>query len=166
MADCDSLKVPFFRASIGKDDEEAVLRVLHSGWLTTGKEALAFEQEFAAKIQVPYALAVNSNTSGMVLAMEACGVGAGKAVITTPYTFVSTAACARLLEYAPDLRLGILRRKDLCYAVVRDDAPGLGEEVVAPRHRFKEIVPRLDGRPRGGGEHVNPLVPVRKVLDL
>ncbi|HBG65626.1 MAG TPA: UDP-4-amino-4,6-dideoxy-N-acetyl-beta-L-altrosamine transaminase [Treponema sp.] len=97
MADCDSLKVPFFRASIGKDDEEAVLRVLHSGWLTTGKEALAFEQEFAAKIQVPYALAVNSNTSGMVLAMEACGVGAGKAVITTPYTFVSTAACARLL---------------------------------------------------------------------
>ncbi|MBP5464570.1 MAG: DegT/DnrJ/EryC1/StrS family aminotransferase, partial [Treponema sp.] len=59
--------------------------------------ALAFEQEFAAKVQAKHALAVNSNTSGMVLAMEACGVKAGKAVITTPYTFVSTAACARLL---------------------------------------------------------------------
>ena len=92
-----TLKVPFFKASIGKEEEEAVLRVLHSGWLTTGKECLEFEKEFAAKIQVPYALSVNSNTSGMVLAMEACGVRSGKAVITTPYTFVSTAACARLL---------------------------------------------------------------------
>ncbi|MBQ9538381.1 MAG: DegT/DnrJ/EryC1/StrS family aminotransferase [Treponema sp.] len=100
MADTQNgtaLKVPFFRASIGKEEEEAALRVLRSGWLTTGKEALAFEKEFAAKVESPYALAVNSNTSGMVLAMEACGVGPGKAVITTPYTFVSTAACARLL---------------------------------------------------------------------
>ncbi len=92
-----ALKVPFFKASIGKEEEEAVLKVLRSGWLTTGKEALAFEQEFAAKVEASHALAVNSNTSGMVLAMEACGVKPGKAVITTPYTFVSTAACARLL---------------------------------------------------------------------
>ena len=100
MADttkCEALKVPFFTASIGTEEEAAVLRVMRSGWLTTGKEALAFEQEFAAKVQAKHALAVNSNTSGMVLAMEACGVKAGKAVITTPYTFVSTAACARLL---------------------------------------------------------------------
>lgn len=97
MADCTSLKVPFFKASVYKEDEEAVLRVLRSGWLTTGKEALVFEKEFAEKIKVPFALSVNSNTSGMVLAMEACGVKPGKAVITTPYTFVSTAACARLL---------------------------------------------------------------------
>ena len=94
---CEALKVPFFTASIGTEEEAAVLRVMRSGWLTTGKEALAFEQEFAAKVQAKHALAVNSNTSGMVLAMEACGVKAGKAVITTPYTFVSTAACARLL---------------------------------------------------------------------
>ncbi|MBP5464720.1 MAG: DegT/DnrJ/EryC1/StrS family aminotransferase, partial [Treponema sp.] len=93
----EALKVPFFTASIGTEEEEAVLRVMRSGWLTTGKEALAFEQEFAAKVQTKHALAVNSNTSGMVLAMEACGVKAGKAVITTPYTFVSTAACDRLL---------------------------------------------------------------------
>lgn len=93
----DNLKVPFFTASIGTEEEEAALRVLRSGWLTTGKEALSFEKEFAAKVQAKHALAVNSNTSGMVLAMEACGVGPGKAVITTPYTFVSTAACARLL---------------------------------------------------------------------
>ena len=97
MADCDSLKVPFFKPSFTKDEEDAVIRVIRSGWLTTGKEALAFEKEFAAKIGVPYALAVNSNTSGMILAMDACGVKPGKAVITTPYTFVSTATSARHL---------------------------------------------------------------------
>src|SRR5574344_6513 len=97
MADCDSLKVPFFKTSFTKDEEDAVIRVIRSGWLTTGKEALSFEKEFAAKIGVPYALAVNSNTSGMILAMDACGVKPGKAVITTPYTFVSTATSARHL---------------------------------------------------------------------
>ncbi|MBR6081190.1 MAG: DegT/DnrJ/EryC1/StrS family aminotransferase [Treponema sp.] len=91
------IKVPFFKASIGKAEEDAVLDVLRSGWLTTGKQAAAFEKEFAEKIGTKYALAVNSNTSGMILAMEACGVEQGKAVITTPYTFVSTAASARHL---------------------------------------------------------------------
>ncbi len=42
MAD-SSLKVPFFKASIGPEEENAVLKVLRSGWLTTGKEALSFE---------------------------------------------------------------------------------------------------------------------------
>lgn len=97
MADCDSLKVPFFKPSFTAAEEEAVIRVIRSGWLTTGKEALAFEKEFATRIGVPYALAVNSNTSGMILAMDACGVCQGKAVITTPYTFVSTATSARHL---------------------------------------------------------------------
>ena len=92
------IKVPFFKASIGKEEEDAVLRVMRSGWLTTGKEALAFEKEFAQKINVPYALCVNSNTSGMILAMEACGIKEGDAVITTPYTFVSTATSARHLN--------------------------------------------------------------------
>lgn len=93
----ENTNIPFFKASINEQDEQAVLSVLRSGWLTTGKECLAFEKEFAAKVKTQYALAVNSNTSGMILAMEACGVAPGTAVITTPYTFVSTAACARHL---------------------------------------------------------------------
>ena len=88
------MEVPFFRASISDEEVKAAERVLRSGWLTSGKETLAFEKEFAAKVGSPFALAVNSNTSGMLLAMEALGVKKGKAIITTPYTFVSTAACA------------------------------------------------------------------------
>lgn len=101
------IKVPFHRAAITKAEEDAVLDVLRSGWLTTGKYALEFEKKFTAALTCPddqekgrdpiISLAVNSNTSGMILAMEACGVKAGNAVITTPYTFVSTAACARHL---------------------------------------------------------------------
>ena len=115
MADCDSLKVPFSRPSISKEEEAGVLDVLRSGWLTTGKHALAFEKEFsyfmnkvddsvierrkAAGLSANdvISLAVNSATSGMILAMEACGVKPGTVVITTPYTFVSTAACAKHL---------------------------------------------------------------------
>ena len=88
------MEVPFFRASITDEEIKAAECVLKSGWLTSGAETQAFEREFAAKVASPFALAVNSNTSGMLLAMEALGVKKGKAVITTPYTFVSTAACA------------------------------------------------------------------------
>ncbi|MBQ1949101.1 MAG: DegT/DnrJ/EryC1/StrS family aminotransferase [Treponema sp.] len=111
MSDADSLKVPFSRPSISKEEEDAVLTVLRSGWLTTGKYALQFERDFSAYMNQDeslrqnrlnagldgrdvISLAVNSNTSGMVLAMQACGVGPGTAVITTPYTFVSTAMSA------------------------------------------------------------------------
>ncbi|MBO6219866.1 MAG: DegT/DnrJ/EryC1/StrS aminotransferase family protein [Treponema sp.] len=88
------IKVPFFKPSFDDEEKKAVCDVIDSGWLTTGKVTHDFECEFASFVGSKHALAVNSNTSGMILAMEACGVKAGKAVITTPYTFVSTAASA------------------------------------------------------------------------
>ena len=99
------LKVPFSKPSISEEEEKAVIEVIRSGWLTTGKVTLEFEKEFSDfmnsalsdKSQKVISLAVNSNTSGMILAMNACGVKEGTAIITTPYTFVSTAACAKHL---------------------------------------------------------------------
>ena len=90
----EKIKVPFFKPSFSDEEKKAVCDVIDSGWLTTGKVTHEFEKEFAEYVGAKHALAVNSNTSGMILAMEACGVRAGKAVITTPYTFVSTAASA------------------------------------------------------------------------
>lgn len=114
MSDSNSLKVPFSRPSISKEEIKLVTKILKSGWLTTGKYALEFEKKFSdfmnakpkmleerkkfgLSCEPVKSLAVNSNTSGMILAMEACGVVPGTAVITTPYTFVSTAMCARHL---------------------------------------------------------------------
>jgi len=89
--------LPFARPSLGVEEEEAVLRVMRSGWLTTGAEALSFEKEFGSFVGVPHALAVNSATSGLHLALEALGIGPGDVVVTSPYTFTSTAAVVRHL---------------------------------------------------------------------
>jgi dTDP-4-amino-4,6-dideoxygalactose transaminase len=89
--------IPFARPSIGLEEEEAVIEVLRSGWLTTGKVARAFEEEFASFVGVPRALAVNSATSGLLLALEALGVGPGSKVATSTYTFTSSAAVAKHL---------------------------------------------------------------------
>lgn len=89
--------IPFARPSIGPEEEEAVLRVMRSGWLTTGAEALAFEKEFGEFVGSPRALAVNSATSGLHLALEAIGIGSGDIVVTSPYTFTSSAAVVRHL---------------------------------------------------------------------
>ena len=90
-------KVNFSVASIGEEEEEAVIRVLRSGWLTTGKETFAFEKEFSEKIGAKYTLAVNSATSGLLLAYDACGINEDKKILTTPYPFASTALAARHL---------------------------------------------------------------------
>jgi dTDP-4-amino-4,6-dideoxygalactose transaminase len=104
--------IPFARPFTGKEEEAAVLRVLRSGWLTTGAETLAFEREFADFVQSAvsgapsppvalYTLAVNSATSGLHLALEACGVRAGDLVLVPSFTFTSTAEVVRYLGAEP-----------------------------------------------------------------
>jgi dTDP-4-amino-4,6-dideoxygalactose transaminase len=83
--------VHFARPSIGEEEVNAVVEVLRSGWLTTGRRAAHFEKEFGRFIGARNALAVNSATAGLHLALEAVGVQRGDAVITTPYTFTATA---------------------------------------------------------------------------
>ncbi|HPE37027.1 MAG TPA: DegT/DnrJ/EryC1/StrS family aminotransferase, partial [Spirochaetales bacterium] len=82
--------IPFAKPSLGPEEEEAVLRIMRSGWLTTGSETLAFEREFADFVGVPRAMAVNSATSGLHLALEALGIGPGDVVVAPTYTFAST----------------------------------------------------------------------------
>lgn len=93
--------IPFARPSLGPAEEEAVLRVMRSGWLTTGGEAAAFEGEFATAMGKRFALAVNSATAGLHLALEAAGVGPGDFVAMSPYTFVSSAEVTRYLGAHP-----------------------------------------------------------------
>jgi len=87
--------IPFALPSLGTEEEEAVLRILRSGWLTTGSGTKLFEEEFARYCGVPHALAVNSATAGLHLALDALGVHSGDWVITTPYTFTATAAVVK-----------------------------------------------------------------------
>ena len=90
--------IPFFLPSISEEEKNAVLRIMDSGWLTTGKETQSFEKEFASFVNCKNALAVNSNTSGLILTYEACGITEGTKILTTPYTFTATASAARHLN--------------------------------------------------------------------
>ena len=82
--------IPFNLPTIGKEEIDEVTDTLQSGWLTTGPKTALFEQEFRNYVHAPYALAVNSATAGMHLALAALGIGPGDEVITTPLTFCAT----------------------------------------------------------------------------
>ena len=78
--------------AIGPDIESAVLSVLRSGNYVLGAPVERFEEDFAAYCGVQHAIAVNSGTSALHLALLAAGVGPGDEVITVPMTFVATVA--------------------------------------------------------------------------
>ena len=90
--------LPFARPDITEAEIEAVARALRSGWVTTGPETKAFEQEFAAYLGGGVqAVAVNSATAGLHLALEAMGIQAGDEVIAPTLTFTATVEVARYL---------------------------------------------------------------------
>jgi len=94
--------VPFFRPSIGEAEVEAVAKAMWSGWLTTGPNAAAFEQEFSALFSDDiFSVAVNSATSALHLGLEALGVGPGDEVIVPTLTFTATAEVVRYLGATP-----------------------------------------------------------------
>lgn len=96
--------LPFALPDIGEEEIAEVLDSLRSGWLTTGPKTKRFEQEFAAFIGGNVeAVAVNSATAGLHLALEAIGVGPGDEVITTTHTFTATAEVIRYLGADPVL---------------------------------------------------------------
>ena len=85
-----SIQVPFHRPSIGQEEIDEVVETLKSGWLTTGPRTVQFEAAFRAYAGVPVALAVNSCTAGLHLALAALKIRPGDEVITTPLTFCAT----------------------------------------------------------------------------
>jgi dTDP-4-amino-4,6-dideoxygalactose transaminase len=157
MSDLSREPIPFAYPLIGPEEEEAVLRVLRSGWLTTARETLAFEAEFAAFLGRGgranaaarggelRALAVNSATSGLHLAMEACGVGPGDVVLTSPYTFTSTAEVVRYLG------------ADVAFVDVGEDSFNIDPDALeATIDRLEEGLPAYPPRPGEAGDGFGP----------
>ena len=89
--------LPFGKPSFGPQEEEAIVRVLRKGWIGMGPETIAFEEEIAREIGVPYAVTVNSCTSALFLSLLVQGVGAGDEVIVPSMTWCSTANAALFL---------------------------------------------------------------------
>ena len=93
--------IPFALPDIDDDEINEVVKCLKSGWLTTGPLTKKFEEQFAAYLSVKHALAVNSGTAGLHLAIEALGIKRGDKVATSVYTFTATAEVIRYLQADP-----------------------------------------------------------------
>jgi len=82
--------IQLFRTNISKKAIRAVEKVLCSGWIGLGPKTAEFEEKFAKYVGAKYAVAVNSGTAALHLALVMSGIKKGDEVITTPLTFVST----------------------------------------------------------------------------
>jgi dTDP-4-amino-4,6-dideoxygalactose transaminase len=101
--------LPFSLPLIGNEEIEAVVEALRSGWLTSGPRMKQFETEFCKAVHAPSALALNSCTAGLHLALKVLNIGPGDEVITTPMTFAAsvnviehTGATPVLVDVEPD----------------------------------------------------------------
>lgn len=124
--------VPFAIPDVGEAEIEAVVEAMRSGWLTTGPRVAAFERDFAAYLgNDVHAVAVNSATAGLHLALEALGIGPGDEVIVPTWTFTATAEVVRYLGADP--------------VIVDVDAKTLNLDLAAAEHavteRTKAMIP-------------------------
>jgi dTDP-4-amino-4,6-dideoxygalactose transaminase len=125
--------LPFALPEIGDEEIAEVVDTLKSGWVTTGPKTKRFEQDFSAFLgdEGLHAIAVNSATAGLHLALEALGIGPGDEVITTTHTFTATAEVVRYL--GADVKL-----VDIDPATLNID-PAAVEAAITPR--TKAIMP-------------------------
>lgn len=86
-----SKSIPFSPPDITRDEINAVVEVLESGWITSGPRVAKLEQEVAKFCDASHSVMVASATAGMELVLKVLNIGAGDEVITTPYTYASTA---------------------------------------------------------------------------
>jgi dTDP-4-amino-4,6-dideoxygalactose transaminase len=124
--------LPFSLPEVGNEEIAEVADALRAGWLTTGPKTKRFEEDFARYMGSNVeAVAVNSATAGLHLALEAAGLGPGDEVITTPYTFTATAEVIRYLGANP------------VFVDVREDTLNIDPDAIeaAITERTKAILP-------------------------
>lgn len=93
----------FAPPAIGDEEIEEVVDTLRAGWITTGPKTRQFEEDFRAAVDAEAALALNSCTAGLHLALKVLEIGAGDEVITTPLTFAATVNVIEHVSAVPRL---------------------------------------------------------------
>jgi len=101
MSEIRTSVLPFALPDFDEAEIEEIIAVMRSGWITTGPKSREFETSFAEAVGARYAIAVNSGTAAMHLALAAIDLRMGDEVITTPYTFAATAEVVRYFQAKP-----------------------------------------------------------------
>jgi dTDP-4-amino-4,6-dideoxygalactose transaminase len=109
MINCKEKNIPFCPPDITNEEIEEVVKVIKSGWITTGPKTKEFERKIAEYVGVNKAVCLNSATAAMELTLRVLGVGPGDEVITSAYTYTSSASVIDhvgakivLMDTAPD----------------------------------------------------------------
>src|SRR5215813_2081065 len=97
----DSKFIPFHIPAIDEDEIQSVVETLKSGWLTTGPKVKRFEEDFANYLGSRHAIAVNSGTAALHLALDAVGIKEGDEVIVPTMTFAATAEVVLYFKAKP-----------------------------------------------------------------
>jgi len=132
--------LPYYRPAIERVDIEAVAHSLESGWLTTGPKVRELEESFSKGSDVRHAVALNSGTAALHLALISLGVGRGDEVITPSLSFVAGTHCVRQLGAVPVF--ADVGKETLCLTPATIDA------VVTPRTKAI-ITMNYGGQPVG-----------------
>src|SRR5690242_21649516 len=127
------LVIPFYKPSLGEEEIKEVVDTLKSGWLTTGPKVKQFESEFCSYLGHAHAVAVNSCTAALHLALEAIGLKAGQRVVVPTMTFAATAEVVRYFNAIP--LLVDCREEDL-----NIDIADAAERISAARTDGHEVV--------------------------
>lgn len=93
--------IPITKPMMGEEEAQAASRAVLSGWTSQGPEVAAFEKEFAAFVEAPYACAVSNCTTALHLALLAAGVGPGDEVVTVSHSYIATANSIRYCGATP-----------------------------------------------------------------
>lgn len=177
--------IPYGRQSIDDDDIAAVVEVLRGDWLTQGPAVRRFEQELARRGGARHAVACNSGTAALHLALAAAGVGPGDEIVCPAVTFLATANAGVYVGAEPrftdvDPVTGLMRVEDLdgllgesTRAVLPVHLAGRPCDMPALADRVRECVPEAvivedashalgashpDGRPVGSCRHADLVV--------
>lgn len=94
-------KIPLFDLNFGKEEEQAVLDVLKSKWISAGPRTEELESRFSSMLGAGYAVALTNCTVALHLAMKLCRIGKGDEVLCPSLTFVATANAVRYVDATP-----------------------------------------------------------------
>ncbi len=126
--------LPFSLPLIGDEEIAEVIDAIKSDWITTGPKVKQFEKDFSEYIGCKHAIAVNSCTGALHLALEAVGIKEGDEVITTPMTFAATAEVIRYFKAKPVF-------VDIDPIKMNIDVTKLEDVISIPNNKIKAIIP-------------------------